>query len=173
MKEETMKSIHRLLATLSAIAVMSGVLDVSQARALDGKVYPGSMCVRWSGPNPVYANSGIGNPGTTTLYLDCPAAHDSINYGINNGWVKVLDRHFSSPAQCNLNSLYASGSWFFGWWTPFRSSIGGSASSPVETLYFGSLSSSSTAHYYYSCRVPPTYNGYVSYLMTYKVDENE
>ncbi len=148
-------------------------IGASQAHALDGKVYPGSMCVRWSGPTPVYNNSAIGNPGATTLYVDCPAVHDSINFGINNGWVKVLDRHFSNAVTCNLNSLYPSGTGFAGWWTSNKSSTGGSASSPVETLPFGSLGSASTAHYYYSCQIPPTYAGYSSYLMTYRVDENE
>jgi len=167
---------HYYLSTslkMFVAAICLTAIGASQAHALDGKVYPGSMCVRWSGPTPNYNNSAIGNPGTTTLYVDCPAVHDSIASGINNGWVKGIDRHFSSPITCNLNSLYPSGTGLVGWWTSYKSTTGGSASSPVETLTFGSLGSASTAHYYYSCHIPPTYAGYTSYLMTYRVDENE
>lgn len=131
-------------------------------------------CVyRYAGPTPTYNNSAIGNPAATTLYLDCPVIHDSINHRIHSGWVKVFDRHFTAPVSCNLNSLYPSGTGFFGWWTSFQSSSGGSSTSPVETLTFGSLSSNPTAHYYYSCQIPPTYSGYVSYITSYKVNENE
>ena len=70
-----MKPRHLLTAWKMALFAMGiVVLSAVQVHASDGKNYPGSLCVRWSGTStPVYNFSAIGNPSATTeLRLDCP-----------------------------------------------------------------------------------------------------
>jgi hypothetical protein len=164
-------SLKVLLAATCMVAT-----GASQAHALDGKVYPGSMCVRWSaGGIPAYYNSFIGNSSTSSsMGLDCPAIHDS-HLGINNGWVRVIDRNYNDPVTCGLIGAYHSGARLYGWVAGWNSSNGGSATSSSEHLPFGSFRSPAHgwAHYYYSCRIPTKYNGQVSYITSYFVEENE
>lgn len=167
-----MKSSYgKILFKLLLLFVCVTAVGVSQAHAVDGKIYTGSSCVRWSGTtSPIYNFSAIGNPADSWLYVDCPVIHDSINASINSGWVKVIDQNYTYNARCNLNSIYRNGGSWWGWWTPNQSSAG-SSSSP-QTLSFGGIGSNSISHYYYSCRIPPIYSGNRSYLISYKVDEN-
>jgi hypothetical protein len=157
--------------TLSLVTIAMATLGISQVHAVDGKNYPGSMCVRWSGTStPVYNFSAIGNPSSTTwLYLDCPAVKDASN--IASGWVRMLDRHYSSNISCRLYSVYASTGGYYGWVTPVVSSTGSSAN--PQHRPFGGIGGNSIAHYYYSCSIPPTYSGYVSYITSYQVSEND
>jgi hypothetical protein len=152
------------------VTVFMVLLSVLPVHALDGKNYPGSMCVRWSGTStPIYNFSAIGNPSATTdLRLDCPVIKDATN--ISSGWVRVIDQHYSDNVGCNLNSLYRSGGSYVGWWTPWVSSVGSSGN--PQHLGFGSVGANSLTHYYYSCRIPPTYGGNLSYITSYNVTEN-
>ena len=155
--------------TLVALGIV--VLSALQVHAGDGKTYPGSLCVRWSGTStPIYEFSAIGNPSATTeLRLDCPVIKDGAN--IASGWVGVVDRHYSDDVGCNLNSFYRSGSGYVLNSTPWIRSVGSSGN--AQQLPFGGVVANSLTHYYYSCRIPPTYTGNISYITTYHVIENE
>lgn len=140
----------------------------------DGKVYPGSMGVRWSSydPVPTLNASAIGNPSSTkSLRVDLPVIHDCIGNNIEQGWVKVIDMHYGQNIRCSLNSVYRNGSSFYGWWGPNKYSSGSSQN--PKTLTHGGLGSNTQAHYYYSCSIPPTYNGNRSYIISYYVEEND
>ena len=154
---------------ISLVSVLA--LGVSSGMAGDGKLYPGSMCVRYAGTStPAYNFSAIGNPSTTSwLYLDCPVIHDTISSNVKNGWVRMIDQSYTNALRCSLNSFYRSGGSFYGWWTANKSSSG-SGSHPQHITYSG-IGANSLAHYYYSCRIPPKYSGNTSYITSYYVEE--
>jgi hypothetical protein len=99
------------------------------------------------------------------------AVHDASN--ISSGWVRVTDQNFDRDVRCTLNSVYrdtvnsALYLWFYG---PI-SSVGTSPN--VQQLNFGGVGANSLSHYYYSCVIPRTYNGVVSWLHTYQIVEND
>jgi hypothetical protein len=149
--------------------VMTGALP---ALAADGKIYPGSMGVRYAGTStPTYNFSAIGNPSTTSwLYLDLPAIHDSIAGNINKSWVRVIDQHYSANVSCKLFSVYRSGCGFSAWVSPTRYSTGSSCAEQV--LLPGGVGANSKSHYYFSCKIPPKYNNNSSYIISYYVEED-
>jgi hypothetical protein len=155
-----------------SMVVLTITMSASLALAEDGKIYPGSLCVRYAGTStPSYNFSAIGNPSNSSwLYLDCPVIHDSINGSIHDGWVDTIDSHYSSDVRCSLNSFYRSGSSWYGWWSPNRHSSG--SGSHKQRLYYSGLGSNSSSHQYLSCRIPPRYSGNTSYIISYRVDEN-
>jgi hypothetical protein len=163
----------RLLVPMCKVVLLVlGIMALSAVpvQAEDGKNYPGSMCVRFAGPAPFYHNSGIGNPGSTDLLVDCPAIKDATN--IRSGWVRVVDRNPNADVRCELRSLIRAGSTWDGCGTGFVSSAG----NPVTTLHlsFPGLSCSTPLHhYFYSCRIPPAVNGSISYITSYQVNEND
>ncbi len=132
------------------------------------------MCVRYSGATPIYSTSAIGNPSSTQwLYLDCPAINDSMSEDLNNSWVGVLDRHYSSNVRCSVNSAYWNNTHdkFYGWWGSNQYSDG--SSNNRQALSWGSLGGSGeTVHTYFSCRLPPTYSGNRSYIISYHTNED-
>jgi hypothetical protein len=166
--------LRQLVTAFKALLIVLSlvVLSAVPVHAVDGKNYPGSMCVRFSGPTPVYGQSAIGNPSTTAeLRLDCPVVKDENN--IRSGWVRVIDRHTTASVGCNLNCVSRSGSTPTACSTPLFVSVG--SSDTTQHLSFGSLTCSacnSFAHYYYSCRIPPTQAG-TSWIWTYQVLEND
>jgi len=158
---------------VALLAVALGMtIGASFALAGDGKIYPGSMCVRYAGTGtPSYNFSAIGNPSATQwLYLDCPVIHDTIGGNINKGWVRMIDQHYSSDVRCSLNSYYRSGNAFWGWWTANKSTSGSGAH--PQHITFNGIGANSLAHYYYSCRIPPRYSGNTSYITSYNVEED-
>lgn len=165
-----MKKVNKKSLFITMIVVMA--MCASASIASDGKIYPGSMCVRYAGTStPSYNNSAIGNPSSTSwLYLDCPAIHDTVSGNVKEGWVRMIDRHYSSDVKCSLNSIYRSGNSFWGWWTSNKNSSG-SGVNPQHVSY-GGIGASSQAHYYYSCQIPPSYSGNVSYIISYYVEED-
>lgn len=169
-----MRIMRKMLAMFSVVGVMSGLFGVSQVQAIDGKNYPGSMCGLHYGNTSTTSGGAIGNWSTTAwLYVDCPVVKDSIDYSISSGFVRVTDRNPTAYADvsCALNSLYQGGSSFSGWWSAYKYSAG--SSTAVQTLSFPGLSANANAHYYYSCAIPPAYGTAVSYIDTYRVNENE
>jgi hypothetical protein len=97
---------RKIITGILAAAVVA-ILGVSQAQALDGKLYPGSMCNRFAGSTavlPTLNASRLLNPATTVLRLDCPVIHDSLAPSIQSGYVDVLDRNFAGDAFNNENS---------------------------------------------------------------------
>ena len=167
------KTIKTLLVAATA-APMTAALLGGPAQAGDAKTYPGSMCVRYSGASPSYSSSAIGNPSSTQwLYLDCPAINDSMNEDLNNSWVGALDRHYSSDIRCSVNSAYwnSTHSTFYGWWGSNQYSSG--SGNHRQLLSWGGLSGSGeTVHTYFSCRIPPTYSGNRSYIISYHTNED-
>jgi hypothetical protein len=159
----------KILLSLLIVAFCAG-----SAFAADGKIYPGSMGAKWSSnePDPVLSFGAIGNPSATKwLRLDLPVIHDSINHSIKDGWVKAIDMHYSGNISARLYSVYRNGCSWYGWLSPSQATSG--VNCAAQTLSFGALGSNSSAHYYYSCSIPPTYSGQVSYIVSYKVNEKE
>jgi hypothetical protein len=156
------------------LTVVLAILGVTPADAAeDGKNYPGSMCIRWSGGSPSYAYSSIGNPSAASdLKVDCPVVKDGIAENIKSGWVRVTDRHTTRNISCTLVSVYRADNGAvvdepFG---PVESTRGGD-NFVVEQLEFGGLATNPLAHYYYSCTIPPAQGGRISQIHTYQVHE--
>ena len=90
-----------LTGALAAAAMAAG--GIPQAQAEDGKLYPGSLCTKFAGPNPVLNGSRIFNSGATVMRLDCPVIHDSLSYSIQDGYVDVIDQTASGcPSAASL-----------------------------------------------------------------------
>ena len=160
-----------ILFVASLLALFMVIAGALPALADDGKVYPGSMGVRYAGTStPCLNYSAIGNPSANTwLYLDLPVIHDTIGGHIKWGWVKAIDWHWSSNISARLISIYRNGCAFYGWFSPTRYTSG-SGCHP-QHLSFGSLGANSISHYYYSCKIPPRYQGRTSYIVSYRVEE--
>jgi hypothetical protein len=128
------KRIFLMTLKMAAVAFAFGVLGTnSPAAADDPKLYPGSMCVKWSGPNPTYSWSSIQNPSSSSyLYLDCPAIRDNIGNSINDASITVVDRNYNQDVQCSLNSFYHYSGGFLGWSSPNNYSYG--SSNNAQTL---------------------------------------
>lgn len=158
-----MKSFITLLSILSLVATTTF--------AADGKIYPGSMGVRWNGADPLPALnfSSLENPSSQWLRVDLPVVKDSIGNSIRSGLVKVVDRHYSLDVRCNLVSIFRGGSAFAGWWSGNRFSTG--SSNNTQTLSYPGVGANSSCHYYYSCHIPPVYAGNRSSIVSYRVDE--
>jgi hypothetical protein len=155
-------------------ALLASSLAVPQAHAGDAKLYPGSMGVRFGGANPSYNFSTIGNPSSTEwMYLDLPAINDHMSEDVNNTWVRVLDRHYSSDIRCSFNTAYWNNTTdsFYGWWGANKYSIG--SGNDAQILYTGGTGGAGSAyHHYFSCRIPPAYAGNRSYIVSYYVNED-
>ena len=148
--------------------VMTGALP---ALAADGKIYPGSMGVRYAGTStPTYNCSAIGNPSSSSwLYLDLPAIHDTISGNINKSWVRVIDQHYSSDIKCTLCSVYRHKCSYYGWFSADNSKGSGCHAQVLNT---GGVGANKHSHYYFSCKIPPKYNNNTSYIISYKVEED-
>jgi hypothetical protein len=163
-------SIKWMVAMTVLIIVALSFVGAPSVQAGDSKVYPGSMAVRYAGTKtPSISFSAIGNPSENSwLYVDLPIINDR-NKGISRGWVRVLDMSRRYNVTCTLNSIYRSGSRWYGWSTPARSSSG--KASYDQILTFGSVGGRSISHYYYSAKIPPMEDGKISYITSYRVNE--
>ncbi len=152
---------------LALFMVMTGALP---ALAADGKIYPGSMGVRYAGTStPTYNCSAIGNPSANEwLYLDLPVVRDASD-GISRSSVRVIDQHYSSNIMCQLCSVYRCGCGYCGWFTPRKYSSGSGCHEQV--LEPGGVGCNSKSHYYFSCKIPPKYYNNTSYIISYYVRE--
>jgi hypothetical protein len=170
-----------MTGALAAVAMVT--LDASQAQAVDGKLYPASMCVRFGGSAPRLDSSRLFNPGTTVMRLDCPVVHDFIEESIQDGYVDVIDQNNGfidqnhGPTDIQVCAFLFSVSQAFSSAPTIRFSerkCSTSASSVSQRLSFGGLAADPNAHYFYSVSIPPTsFNGAQSAIISYKVDENE
>jgi hypothetical protein len=162
----------RNIMTGALAAVILATLGASQAQAVDGKIYPGSMCVRFGGTNPVLNASRLFNHGTTDMLLDCPVVHDFFEESVQDGYVDVIDNHSTQGICVTLRSI-----------SQFQSStITARSQGPVcsagakfqsQRLFFGGISANSNAHYFYAVRIPPPDNGLTSGIISYSIDEND
>lgn len=157
----------------SWLTVLLASMGAAPAYAVDTKIYPGSMCVRWSGSTSYGLNSSsIGNfSSTEDLFVDCPGVHDAST--ISSGWVRVTDQNLSVDLSCTLASTIrlTTNSQKYHLLHGPESSVGTSPN--VQQLNFGGVGASSLSHYYYSCKIPRTYEGVVSYLHTYQIVERD
>lgn len=161
-----------ILLVASLLALFMIIAGALPALAADGKIYPGSMGIRYSGTStPCLQCGAIGNPSTSSwFYLDLPVIHDSIYGNINKSWVRVTDRHYSSNIRCSLCNRYRCG---YGWCGCFSPTVFSSGSGRHEQrLITGRLSGNTTSHYYFSCDIPPRYNNNTSYINSYYVEED-
>ncbi len=153
--------------TLS-LSVAGVALLIGSTAVADGKNYPASNCVVWSGGAISYNLSAIFNYTGSNTYVDCPAVKDATS--IASGYVKAKDRSPGSGVECSLSSLYVSGAGFFGWQSA-PVSTGGSADN-WQTLSYGALGANSAGYYYYSCVIPPVSGGNASGIAMYHITEN-
>ena len=142
----------------------------------DGKIYPGAMCQRHSGSTDYSHSSGVFKNNSTkhTLTVVCPVIKDVMAKHIHDGWMKVVDLHKKENFVCSVKSKYRkdNGTWKNYWSGNKYSKDYGTH---TQTLYFGGFGHvSGGSHYYVVCTIPPKdkYNG-SSYLMSYRVDEND
>lgn len=164
----------RILFVASLLAlfmVIAGALPALAAS--DGKIYPGSMGVRYAGTStPCLSHSAIGNPSATKwLYLDLPAIHDKIAGKIKKSWVRVSDRNCKANIRCRLVTRYRCGCGWCGWVGPGPKYSKG-CKCYEQVLNTGGANANKRSHYYFSCRIPPKYNNKISYINSYYVEEN-
>ena len=166
-----MKTKSKLLRLSVVPTAMALAFLSNQGFADDQKVYPGSLGVRWDGADPSYYFSSIGNPSSTEwLKVDLPVINDDLGNDIGYSNVRVLDRNYSYNVSCSLNSVYWNGSGFSGYFGPKTYSSG--SSDYLQYLYTGGVGGGTYSyHEYFSCEIPPSYNGNQSYIVSYYVDE--
>ncbi len=169
-----MKTMIKNAAAGAVIALSAaGTLPV-QAYDNDDKVYAGSECVRYYGAvgdNTTLNHSAIGNPSRTQdLRVDCPAINDEDGDGTLHQWFRAIDQNRFQSVRCNVNSIYRSGSSWWGWWTPWRGTSG--YGSHVQHVNFPEdLGANSVSVYYFSCVIPRVDVG-TSYITSYRVLED-
>ncbi len=180
-----MKSIKLLAATL-LIGSVAGPFTTTPALAGDGKAYPGNMCVPWADNRyPTYMAGAIGNPHDKDwLYVDCPLVKDSIGDEVEDGWVRMIDRHYDKDHDvfCTLVVTQYGYQWSGDGWHgkrfgPLRSE---GSSTHVQHKYMKVEKDVSEYHTtgnrkyaFYSCAIPPKHQGNVSYITSYYMEEND
>lgn len=158
--------------SFSFIATLLVAIFMSQAQAADGKVYPGSNCVRYAGSTPSYSWSRIGNPSTTTnLYLDCPFAKDHIGFAFDSYWMRATDLSSASNVTCRLYSVYRSGGTIWFWSGSLLATSSAGFSTNEQHISGGAnVGANNVSHAYFSCKIPPQQIGR-SYISSYSATE--
>ncbi len=139
---------------LTAVMLLIGN---GQAVAEDGKTYPASFCT----PNRNYSNHSYSvkagvwtNEKGPALDLECPIIKDSINKGLRNGFVRVIDQSsgWRYDVVCTITSRRTHVYPHQGFTTRVASK---GASSSVQTLHFASLGHDrKNTTYIMNCRIP-------------------
>ena len=75
-----MKSMHRLLATVSTVVVLSGMFGAPVAQAGDEKTIPATGCVQLSGGTPSRNDRGVlaNTSFTSAMAVFCPLVRDNV-----------------------------------------------------------------------------------------------
>ena len=169
-----MKYSRHLLATVSAVAVMSAGLGTPTAWSADDKVFPGVMCVRdhdQVGGTLFNDNSGrlYNSSGTSTLSVICPIVRDNTGSPSFSANVKVIDQHVSQAVSCRAISQSGDGNTTLQ--TPSVSSFpnGGNSSSGFS-INLGSLAGFPNGYHFIRCSIPPL-NAEYSAVASYQVTE--
>jgi hypothetical protein len=163
----------KLLTGALAAAVMA-TLGASHAQAVDSKLYPASMCIRWQGPEHVLNSGRIFNPAASgTIRLDCPIVRDSLTTkGIKEGYVDMIDlsptaervcADLQSISQFNRASTVAK--------STGRKCTTGPNAGNSQRVFFGGFTPDVNAHYFYSVSIPPAPLNERSGIISYRVDE--
>ena len=175
-KEFASKMPNRVTKVLSLILMGSGLLfgGASQSYAIDSKVYPGSMCVRWDAgydPDPVLFFSELNNPSSNReLRLDCPVVRDRKD-NIKKAWVTVTDVHGKKNICPLLAGVQHLGNSFWAYWIPSSPKCTTGVNTNVKQLHFGEFKVPNDAHIYISIRIPEADQGRKSGIVTYRVSE--
>ncbi|NOT53489.1 MAG: hypothetical protein HOP18_02685 [Deltaproteobacteria bacterium] len=162
---------------LSSVVIAAGLLfGATSLSYADSKTYPASECVRWDERvDPVtFLNFGRRfNPSTTLrLRLDCPAVKDR-STDVRNSWIRVIDQHPNDQVCAQFIAYKQLGALTVIRGTPqLCTTLAFVSATPVQ-LNTGALAAiPADAHYYFSVlRIPMNFNGAVSGVVTYAVDE--
>lgn len=169
----------RLLSSfVVCLVVLYVITGAPKAHGADEKSYPGSMCVQWSGGGiKALSWSSVANHSPDDwIYLDCPIIQDNVSTdyipGINSGWVKATDRHYSLDIRCGLYYVRRNASDSTIVWTggSRRTTVG--AGERVQHLEYSGAGRAVSGHAYYSCAIPPTYDRHPSEIHTYNAKED-
>jgi hypothetical protein len=141
-------------------------------------IWPGSQCQRWSTayPEPTMNWSAIYNGTGLTMAVDCPVERNDFSGflhwpGIESAWVSVIDQNFSADARCWQGYLSVGSN---GVWSAYStaSAYSSGTNGGAQRLYLPSMSlPNDEVHTFIGCTIPPTYSGYVSYLVNYYVNQ--
>ena len=160
-----------LVRTLALSVIFTLSFLSTKASAQDYKTYPGSMCVKWQGPEPTISFSSILNPSSSEyLYVDCPLIVDVTDGHVSLPYVVLLDQHYSKDVRCSINSAQRKNSTWYGYWGSNQFSEGNSTNKQ-EFLWYKHSKAGDYGIYYFSCRIPPTYNGNKSAIISYGAGE--
>lgn len=160
-------------AILKSISILAFAFSTSTF-ADDGKIFPGAECQRHSGSTSYNHSSGIirNLSSTQSLTVVCPITREYLSKSINDGWIKVVDFHPSQNFTCSVKSKHRSnaGGWT-NYWSGNRYSAG--FGTQTQTLNFGGMGQvSGHSHYYLTCSIPASHSNGSSYILSYRVDEN-
>lgn len=162
-------------AAIVSLLGFSATLSAPQAMASDQKVYPASMCNKYAGAGSAVDGYGsLRNDSTAGyVYLDCPVIRDHPASDISSGFVQVTDRDFNQNAGCYLAQVYRANnnSSVVFYSNGYRYTDG--SGEALRVLNFGPPANAVPyGQYYYSCMIPPVYQGQVSEIHLYSVTEN-
>jgi hypothetical protein len=160
-----------LSSTLVAAVFLLAGLPESYA---DGKIYAGSECKKWNEADPalILYRSGIYNPSTRAIPVDCPAVRDR-GANIANSWIRVIDRHPGDQICARLVAIGHTGTAVVARQGRLLCTGNPFNSPSAVVLRTGELTGvPGNAHYYFSVtRVPARYGGSNSGIVNYAVSE--
>lgn len=171
-------TLRRLTLLVSALVLVG----VDPAIAAERKLYPASMCQRWSGSDLTYFFSAISPDKAKRTYVDCPIIRgtfltrvDDWTYttlGVLQGaTVSATDLHPDEAVTCAIAEVNVDGHGAWGIVWPQESTAG--ASLEAQTLSFdtSNVYHAYHRHAYLSCSIPPASNGEHSRIGSYAVSE--
>jgi hypothetical protein len=172
--------VWRIWRVLTLTALVLAALSAASASAVDTKNYPGAMCLPTYGSGGTYVNwwaAGISNDNSAhALDITCPVIKDVMAQGLSGGTVRVWDTHYTQNIECRLYSYRFETGGHVGSFTPLVSSAGSNTNQTLTVLSFGapvpSSATNANSHYFYTCKIPPMYQGLASYVSSYSVIEN-
>lgn len=170
-KAQAKKKAYVLAAGLAAAVMVAAAVPGGEARAADGKWYPGIICTkdttrgtwsRWFGT--------VANISTTQgLDLTCPLVRDGTS--ITSASVQVFSRSTVQDGfpGCELHFEFASGSSVFGS-SDFQVAPTVNSAN-VQTINYGAQSVSGGDYYYGVCFLPRTTGNGTSHVVRWGVTE--
>jgi hypothetical protein len=171
LKENIMTHMSRLFATLSAVAVMSGMLGASTVHAANHAVFPATGCVHVSGADstPWYGPAGqVFNQGTTTMYVRCPTVRHQLSGSWSQVQVVAIDESPDADVRCRAVSASHDGT------ASRKSSYGSTAGnhSTGQVINLTPPEGYDSGSYMIECWIPPqNSNGIHSGVASYHIVE--
>jgi hypothetical protein len=159
--------------TVQLVIAMSCAVPAQAVLAGDGTIYPGRMCTANRAAHTVDMFSSVSNPSPTArLTVDCPIVRQQTERPIDAGsWVRLVDQHTTQNIECEmvsaaLVSLGTGGVWYSG---RVRTVGWGDH---VQQFSFGGFGANNISSSSMWCSLPPTQDGRPSYVLSYKIVEN-